>query len=175
MESSSGGNSAPKIMVFRPTWDEFKDFMGYIKYMESKGAHKAGLAKVIPTSFSSSSARCVVWEIQSKHWILSIGPFSFGFTAFVFSFVFSLAGVPPSARKNKGATQILGQYLLLRAFQERYSVKVEKHPTVRIFGQNSPFYRQVKLSKNSYIEHKTEKTQCPFSNTRKVNITDFNV
>lgn len=33
-------------MVFRPTWDEFKDFPSYIEHMESKGAHKAGLAKV---------------------------------------------------------------------------------------------------------------------------------
>ncbi|XP_060532852.1 uncharacterized protein LOC132705908 [Cylas formicarius] len=38
----------PKIMVFRPTWEEFKDFASYVKHMESKGAHKAGLAKVIP-------------------------------------------------------------------------------------------------------------------------------
>ncbi|KAK4878252.1 hypothetical protein RN001_010758 [Aquatica leii] len=38
----------PKIMVFRPTWDEFKDFAKYIEYMESMGAHKAGVAKVIP-------------------------------------------------------------------------------------------------------------------------------
>ncbi|VEN47665.1 unnamed protein product [Callosobruchus maculatus] len=38
----------PKIMVFRPTWEEFKDFSKYIQHMESKGAHKAGLAKVIP-------------------------------------------------------------------------------------------------------------------------------
>lgn len=35
-----------RIMVFRPTWEEFKDFGTYIKYMEEKGAHKAGLAKV---------------------------------------------------------------------------------------------------------------------------------
>lgn len=35
-----------RIMVFRPTWDEFKDFSTYVQYMESKGAHKAGLAKV---------------------------------------------------------------------------------------------------------------------------------
>lgn len=34
-------------MVFRPTWDEFKDFAKYIDHMESKGAHKAGLAKVL--------------------------------------------------------------------------------------------------------------------------------
>lgn len=33
-------------MVFRPTWEEFKNFSAYIQYMESKGAHKAGLAKV---------------------------------------------------------------------------------------------------------------------------------
>lgn len=35
-----------RIMVFRPTWEEFKNFPKYIEYMESKGAHKAGLAKV---------------------------------------------------------------------------------------------------------------------------------
>lgn len=33
-------------MVFMPNWEEFKDFPKYIEYMESKGAHKAGLAKV---------------------------------------------------------------------------------------------------------------------------------
>ncbi|EEB12131.1 jumonji domain containing protein, putative [Pediculus humanus corporis] len=38
----------PKIMVFRPTYEEFKDFKEYIQYMESQGAHKAGLAKVVP-------------------------------------------------------------------------------------------------------------------------------
>lgn len=42
---SAGGVA---IQVFRPTWDEFKDFNKYVQYMESKGAHKAGLAKVIP-------------------------------------------------------------------------------------------------------------------------------
>ncbi|XP_037087573.1 uncharacterized protein LOC119108101 [Pollicipes pollicipes] len=39
---------APQIMVFRPTYDEFKDFAKYIKYIESQGAHKAGVAKIIP-------------------------------------------------------------------------------------------------------------------------------
>ncbi|XP_033253220.1 uncharacterized protein LOC117192612 isoform X1 [Drosophila miranda] len=38
----------PRIMVFRPTWQEFKDFPKYVAYMESQGAHKAGLAKVVP-------------------------------------------------------------------------------------------------------------------------------
>lgn len=37
----------PRIMVFRPTLEEYQDFPKYIDYMESKGAHKAGLAKVI--------------------------------------------------------------------------------------------------------------------------------
>lgn len=36
----------PKIMVFRPTWEEFQNFSEYIAYMESQGAHKAGVAKV---------------------------------------------------------------------------------------------------------------------------------
>jgi hypothetical protein len=35
------------IMTFRPTFEEFKDFNKYIEYMESQGAHEAGLAKVI--------------------------------------------------------------------------------------------------------------------------------
>ncbi|XP_023017300.2 uncharacterized protein isoform X2 [Leptinotarsa decemlineata] len=46
--AESNNQRIPKIMVFRPTWEEFKDFSNYIKHMESKGAHKAGLAKVIP-------------------------------------------------------------------------------------------------------------------------------
>lgn len=36
----------PRIQVFRPTYEEFKDFANYILYMEERGAHKAGLAKV---------------------------------------------------------------------------------------------------------------------------------
>ncbi|KAF0307664.1 putative lysine-specific demethylase 4B [Amphibalanus amphitrite] len=37
----------PEIMVFRPTYEEFKDFSKYIEYIESQGAHKAGVAKVV--------------------------------------------------------------------------------------------------------------------------------
>lgn len=36
----------PKIMVFHPTIEEFKNFSQYVEYMESKGAHKAGIVKV---------------------------------------------------------------------------------------------------------------------------------
>lgn len=46
MEASSGGHNIPKIMTFRPTWEEFKDFNKYITYIESQGAHKAGICKV---------------------------------------------------------------------------------------------------------------------------------
>lgn len=47
--SYPGSNTnVPSIMVFRPTWDEFKDFNKYVKYMESCGANKAGVAKIIP-------------------------------------------------------------------------------------------------------------------------------
>lgn len=35
-------------MVFRPTMEEFSDFSRYIQYMESQGAHRGGVAKVIP-------------------------------------------------------------------------------------------------------------------------------
>ncbi|XP_028259358.1 lysine-specific demethylase 4A [Parambassis ranga] len=37
-----------KIMTFTPSKEEFKDFGRYIAYMESQGAHRAGMAKVIP-------------------------------------------------------------------------------------------------------------------------------
>ncbi|XP_043478952.1 lysine-specific demethylase 4A-like isoform X2 [Leptopilina heterotoma] len=46
--SSGPPRGPPRIQVFRPTYDEFKDFAKYVEFMESKGAHKAGLAKVIP-------------------------------------------------------------------------------------------------------------------------------
>ncbi|XP_071387125.1 lysine-specific demethylase 4A-like [Centroberyx affinis] len=37
-----------RIMTFNPSKEEFRDFSRYIAYMESQGAHKAGMAKVIP-------------------------------------------------------------------------------------------------------------------------------
>lgn len=43
--SGSSGNGLG-IQVFRPTMEEFRDFPKYIEYIESCGAHKAGLAKV---------------------------------------------------------------------------------------------------------------------------------
>ncbi|XP_060238247.1 lysine-specific demethylase 4D-like [Meriones unguiculatus] len=36
------------IMTFCPSMEEFSDFNKYIAYMESQGAHRAGVAKVIP-------------------------------------------------------------------------------------------------------------------------------
>uniref|UniRef100_A0A8C5D2E1 [histone H3]-trimethyl-L-lysine(9) demethylase n=1 Tax=Gadus morhua TaxID=8049 RepID=A0A8C5D2E1_GADMO len=36
------------IMTFHPTVEEFQNFSRYIAYMESQGAHKAGLAKIVP-------------------------------------------------------------------------------------------------------------------------------
>ncbi|XP_069553478.1 lysine-specific demethylase 4C isoform X1 [Brachyistius frenatus] len=47
-EVYSPANPTCKIMTFRPTMEEFKDFNQYLAYMESQGAHRAGLAKVIP-------------------------------------------------------------------------------------------------------------------------------
>ncbi|XP_059123209.1 lysine-specific demethylase 4D-like [Peromyscus eremicus] len=50
MTSEHCGPQSPgsTIMTFRPTMREFSDFSRYIAYMESQGAHRAGLAKVIP-------------------------------------------------------------------------------------------------------------------------------
>lgn len=46
MDYSSKNTCQLKIPVFYPTMEEFKNFPNYIDYMESQGAHKAGLAKV---------------------------------------------------------------------------------------------------------------------------------
>uniref|UniRef100_A0A8C9V4T9 Lysine-specific demethylase 4B n=1 Tax=Scleropages formosus TaxID=113540 RepID=A0A8C9V4T9_SCLFO len=48
LDSPMAQNPSCKIMTFRPTMEEFRDFAKYITYMESQGAHRAGLAKVIP-------------------------------------------------------------------------------------------------------------------------------
>ncbi|KAL6430137.1 hypothetical protein ACFW04_007721 [Cataglyphis niger] len=45
---ANNSRGIPRIQVFRPTYEEFKNFSKYVEYMESQGAHKAGLAKVIP-------------------------------------------------------------------------------------------------------------------------------
>eukprot|EP00041_Stephanoeca_diplocostata_P031438 m.978570 g.978570 ORF g.978570 m.978570 type:complete len:1102 (-) comp23960_c0_seq4:253-3558(-) len=37
-----------KIPEFRPTLEEMRDFSAYVKHMEEQGAHKIGVAKVIP-------------------------------------------------------------------------------------------------------------------------------
>ncbi|XP_043909982.1 lysine-specific demethylase 4B [Protopterus annectens] len=45
---SSPQNPGCKIMTFRPTMEEFREFNKYVAFIESQGAHRAGLAKVIP-------------------------------------------------------------------------------------------------------------------------------
>uniref|UniRef100_A0A8D0G9S4 Lysine-specific demethylase 4A n=1 Tax=Sphenodon punctatus TaxID=8508 RepID=A0A8D0G9S4_SPHPU len=41
-------NPSARIMTFHPTIEEFKNFSRYVAYIESQGAHRAGLAKVVP-------------------------------------------------------------------------------------------------------------------------------
>lgn len=45
----SQNHGSKGIMTFYPTVEEFKNFNRYVAYMESQGAHKAGLAKVSNT------------------------------------------------------------------------------------------------------------------------------
>lgn len=52
-ENPSPQNPGCKIMTFRPTLEEFRDFGKYIAYIESQGAHRAGLAKVSCPSLGS--------------------------------------------------------------------------------------------------------------------------
>ncbi|XP_057697381.1 lysine-specific demethylase 4A isoform X2 [Corythoichthys intestinalis] len=41
-------SAACRIMTFTPSAEDFRDFGRYVAYMESQGAHRAGMAKVIP-------------------------------------------------------------------------------------------------------------------------------
>ncbi|KAM4728257.1 lysine-specific demethylase 4A-like isoform 2-T2 [Anableps anableps] len=47
-DANSQGHGSKGIMTFYPTAEEFKNFSRYIAYIESKGAHRAGLAKIVP-------------------------------------------------------------------------------------------------------------------------------
>ncbi|XP_077413313.1 lysine-specific demethylase 4A isoform X1 [Vanacampus margaritifer] len=47
-DTASQNHGSKGIMTFYPTVEEFKNFSRYVAYMESQGAHKAGLAKVVP-------------------------------------------------------------------------------------------------------------------------------
>ncbi|XP_019965308.1 lysine-specific demethylase 4A isoform X1 [Paralichthys olivaceus] len=47
-DAVSQNHGSKGIMTFYPTAEQFKNFSRYIAYMESQGAHKAGLAKIVP-------------------------------------------------------------------------------------------------------------------------------
>ena len=38
----------PESMTFKPNMEEFRDFKGYIEQLEKRGAHKAGICKIVP-------------------------------------------------------------------------------------------------------------------------------
>ncbi|XP_059200581.1 lysine-specific demethylase 4A isoform X2 [Centropristis striata] len=44
----SQNHGSKGIQTFYPTVEEFKNFSRYVAYIESQGAHKAGLAKIVP-------------------------------------------------------------------------------------------------------------------------------
>lgn len=46
-------NPSARIMTFYPTMEEFRNFSRYIAYIESQGAHRAGLAKVGDGAFGT--------------------------------------------------------------------------------------------------------------------------
>ncbi|KAJ8270923.1 hypothetical protein GJAV_G00120800 [Gymnothorax javanicus] len=47
-DSGSPNPGSRSIMTFYPTMEEFRNFSRYIAYMEAQGAHRAGLAKIVP-------------------------------------------------------------------------------------------------------------------------------
>ncbi|KAE8291106.1 Lysine-specific demethylase 4A [Larimichthys crocea] len=47
-DAASQNHGSKGIMTFYPTMEEFKNFSRYMAYVESQGAHKAGLAKIVP-------------------------------------------------------------------------------------------------------------------------------
>lgn len=59
----SQSSGSKKIMTFYPTVEEFKNFSRYIAYMESQGAHRAGLAKV---SYSCEFFKVIIIYIKTK-------------------------------------------------------------------------------------------------------------
>uniref|UniRef100_UPI0037E91D32 lysine-specific demethylase 4A-like isoform X2 n=1 Tax=Semicossyphus pulcher TaxID=241346 RepID=UPI0037E91D32 len=52
-----------RLMTFTPSKEEFKDFSRYIAYIESQGAHKAGMAKQVVTGQSGLFTQ---YNIQKK-------------------------------------------------------------------------------------------------------------
>jgi len=41
-------SSDSEVPVFYPTYEEFKDFSAFISSIEARGAHRIGLAKIVP-------------------------------------------------------------------------------------------------------------------------------
>lgn len=70
-ENPSPQNPSCKIMTFRPTLEEFQDFGKYIAYIESQGAHRAGLAKVSLISVVQEVVPAdlpMVWDSKGFNW-----------------------------------------------------------------------------------------------------------
>lgn len=55
------------VLIFKPNYEEFSDFSKYIEYMESKGAHLSGMAKVIT---DKKEARIIRYMINNRYKIL---------------------------------------------------------------------------------------------------------
>lgn len=68
-ENPSPQNPGCKIMTFRPTLEEFREFGKYVAYIESQGAHRAGLAKVSSPSSGSwkLSEECLPEALLPRH------------------------------------------------------------------------------------------------------------
>lgn len=57
-DGASQNHGSRGIMTFYPTVEQFSNFNRYIAYMESQGAHKAGLAKVSIVTVFVSAHKC---------------------------------------------------------------------------------------------------------------------
>lgn len=73
MEVAGGSplNPSCKIMTFRPTMEEFREFNRYLAYMESKGAHRRVLQSDYLQMFLSQ--KMIIWPFSYTLSLLDVG------------------------------------------------------------------------------------------------------
>ncbi len=133
--SYSGSNTnVPTIMVFRPTWEEFKDFNKYVQYMESVGAHTAGLAKVIPPK---------EWQPRKKGYNLDDDIFPFKIKDPICQNINGNRGTFQSINVRKKAMTVKDYYKKANSSQYRTPPYVDYEDLERRYWKNVTFVHPI--------------------------------